>query len=208
MKQTFGMQAGLACIALAAAAFVAPGIANAQSAATTPAAPVTFPTFTSAQLSIETSTAGEAATGGLTCRWQEVELQKFQLIPYACDADVVGALQACVSRNKLVGAASQLIATKHPLGAEGGPVGFVSNSNGRINGTTTTAPGAEAEGAGGLQCTEPAQAQVVAVRWCNASLTDTTNNNLVGATTSELFQQFYSGLSATVPTCTQLLAPP
>ena len=201
MKHTFGKQARLACIALAAAAIVAPGIANAQ-AAPAPAAPVTAPTFTKGSLSIETSTAGEAATGGLTCSWQEKGLHPFQLIPYACDADVVGALQACVYKNKLVGTASSLSVVKKPLAIDGGPVGFVSNNKGNINGTTTTAVPVEAESL----CTEPAVAQVVAVRWCNASLTDTTNN-LVGATASELFQQFYSGVGS-VPTCAQLLASP
>ncbi len=194
MKHTFGKQASLAGIALAAAAVMAPGIANAQTA------PVSGTTFVKGALSIETSTAGEAAVGGLACSWQEAGLHPVQLIPYACDADVVGGLLGCVSKNKLVGAAVPFTPVHHPLAIDGGPVGFVSNNKGRINGTTTTAVPVTEVG----ECTEPAEAQIVAVRWCNASLTDTTNT-LVGATASELFQQFFSGLTATVPSCAQLL---
>jgi len=174
------------------------------------AKPAASPTFASANLSIAAGTgAGETGTaaGGLTCTWRETGLFPVQLITYLCDAAVVGVVEGCVLKNKLVeGSATQVSVFQNPgASLEGGAVGFVSNNSGRIGGTTTTAAPAS-EGAGGHLCTEPAVAEVVAVRWCNASLTDTVNN-LVGATANELFQQFFSGVGE-VPSCAELLVSP
>ena len=207
MKHAFAKQAERAGVALASVvAIAALGIPNASAAP-----PTGVPTFASASISIAAGTGGgEAAiaAGGLTCGWRETGLYPYQLITYACDAAVVGALEACVYKNKLVaGSPTKLSIFKNPLASlEGGAVGFVSNNVGKINGTTTTAvPVAEGHGGGEL-CKEPAEAQVVAVRWCNASLTDMVNG-LTGATSSELFQQFFSGV-ATMPSCADLLAMP
>lgn len=207
MKHTFGNQTRRAGIALAAAvAFAAFGSGTAQ------ADPATgVPTFTSAKFSIEAGNGAAetaAAAGGLTCTWRETGLQSFQLIVYNCDAAVVGALEGCVYKNKLVGgSATQLSVFKNPLVLLGGEAtGFVSNNKGQINGTTTT-PVPVSEGHGGGLCTEPAVAQVIAARWCNASLTDTANN-LVGATATELFEESFAGVGSTVPLCADLLAMP
>jgi hypothetical protein len=207
MKRTFGKQAQRAGLALAAVgAFAVLGI-NITSAAPPPSAP----TFASAKFSIEAGNgaAETAATaGGLTCTFRETGLQSFQLITYACDADVVGALEGCVYRNKLVGgSATQLSIIKDPLALLGGPIGFVSNNKGQINAMTTTAVPVSGGGHEGELCTEPAEAQVIAVRWCNASLTDSVNN-LVGATAVELFEESYAGAGTSVPPCSALLASP
>jgi hypothetical protein len=204
MKRTFGKQAQRAGLALAAVgAFAVLGI-NITSAAPPPSTP----TFASAKFSIEAGNgaAETAATaGGLTCTFRETGLQSFQLITYACDADVVGALEGCVYRNKLVGgSATQLSIIKDPLALLGGPIGFVSNNKGQINGTTTTPVPVSAAQHG--FCAEPAVPTVVSVRWCNAALTDTTNN-LVGGTAVELFKESFAG-AGTVPSCADLLASP
>lgn len=200
-RQTAGARIAFA-IAAAAAAL--------GTTAATAAPPASGPTFVAAQLTIAAGTGGpEAAVapGGLTCSWRETGLQATQLILYQCDAAVVGAVEGCVYKNKLVaGSPMQLSIFRNPQTMlEGGPVGLVSNTVGKINGTTTTAVPVS-EGHGGELCTEPALPQVVAVRWCNAALADTVNG-LVGATASELFRQFFSG-AAPVPSCAELLAGP
>lgn len=199
MRSSFAIHAGRGCAALAAA--VALGIAGAQAA----------PAFVSADLSISAGNgSAESGTpaGGLTCAWRETGLAPFQLITYACDAAVVGALEACVYKNKIVqGSLTQLSIFRSPMLSthETTLFALVSNNSGRIQGSTTTAVPVS-EGAGGHLCTEPAVAEIVAVRWCNASLVDTVNN-LVGATAAELFQQFFSGVGP-IPSCTELLASP
>jgi hypothetical protein len=200
MKHILKNQAKRISNALAAVvAYVALGIGTAHAQ-----------TFADANFSIEPGNGASLtvpAAGGLTCSWRETGLFPFQLITYSCDAAVVGALEACVYKNKLVaGTLTRLSIFKTPGATlEGGVVGVVSNNNGRINGTITTAVPVS-EGHGGALCTEPALAEVVAVRWCNASLVDTVNN-LVGGTSTELFQAFFSGVGA-VPSCAELLASP
>jgi hypothetical protein len=209
MKHTFAKQARRAGSALAAVgALAALGIGTAQAAP-----PTGVPTFESAKFSIAAGTGTEEGAlleGGLTCGWRETGLQPFQLIVYTCDADVVGAIQACVDKNKIVeGSPTLLTVVKHPLvflteaGAVVG-VGFVSNNKGQINGTTTTPVPVSAAQHG--FCAEPAVPTVVSVRWCNAALTDTTNN-LVGGTAVELFKESFAG-AGTVPSCADLLASP
>ena len=208
MKNTFGKQAKRAGIALAAVgALAALGIGTTLAAPPTP-----VPTFASTTFSIATGNGGAetaAAAGGLTCGWRETGLNSFQLITYLCDAEVVGALEGCVYKNKLVGGSATLLSViKNPAATlEGGAVGFVSNNKGLINGSITTAVPVSGGGHGGELCNEPAEAQVIAARWCNASLTDTVNN-LVGGTAVELFEESFAGAGNSVPPCEALLAMP
>lgn len=205
MKQLFAKQARRAGFALlAAAAFVALGITTTQAAPTEK--PPKEPTFTKVTFSIETGTGGSegaAPAGALTCSWQEVGLNPFQLVIYNCDAAVVGAVEGCVFKNKLQGnSPTQLSVFKNPLEVLGGAAeGSVSNNSGRINGSTTTPVPVSGGGHGGHLCNEPAEAQVIAVRWCNASLVDTANN-LVGGTAEELYAESFPGID--VPSCAEL----
>jgi hypothetical protein len=92
-------------------------------------------------------------------------------------------------------------------GEHGGAVPFLSQKNGLISASTTTPiPEVEVPEGAPVLCTEPSVEEAVAVRWCNASLTDTTNT-LVGATVDELFLEFFPGVG-TVPSCNELLATP
>lgn len=207
MKHTLENQAKRAGIALAAVgALAALGIGTTLAAPPTP-----VPTFASSTFSIEAGNGGAetaAAAGALTCNFRETGLHSFQLITYLCDAAVVGAVEGCVYKGKLVGnSATQLSIFKNPAATlEGGAVGFVSNNKGQINASITT-PVPVSEGHGGELCTEPAEAQVIAVRWCNVSLTDTVNN-LVGGTATEMFEQSFPNAGSTIPDCTALLATP
>ena len=200
MEHTFGKQARPACIALAAGAFMALGgitIAIAQTA------PATTPTFVSAKISIELS--GDAA-GGLTCAWRETGLPPSMTIYYSCGAGAVVVLRACVYKNKVIyQSPTRLDVFKNVSGAEegeGGNVPFLSTKNGQGVSASTTTLVPEVESEGQELCLAPSAATIVAVRWCNALLKDVTDN-VVGATSTELFQEFYSGVG-TVPDCTTL----
>jgi hypothetical protein len=193
MKHTFGKQARRAGSALAAAgAFAVLGIGTAQAAE-----------FASADITIEPR--GEAE-GGLTCTWRETGVGSSQVVYYACTGGAVGALYACTYRNRVIfNSPTQLDIFKNVTG-EHGAVPFLSLKNGQINAATTTPiPTVEAP-VGQELCLAPTEQTIVAVRWCNASLTDVTNN-LVGATMSELFRESFSGVG-TVPSCAELLASP
>lgn len=150
------------------------------------------------------------AGSGKTYTWKETGLPPFQSVNYACGATDVGVVVGCVYKNKLI-SATQLIVAKNVFGEGGGGEGeaFIANARGVISGSTTTT--VEGEGGEGL-CPEgefkgqQPEVEAVAVRWCNASLTDTTNN-IVGATQTELFAQLVSG-TVTVPSCAELATMP
>src|SRR5512139_3977345 len=139
MKHTLNNCAKQAGIAFAAMLSFATLLINTTLAAPPPAP---TPTFTSAKFSIEAGNGGaetSAAAGGLTCAFTERGLNSFQLITYLCDAEVVGALEGCVYKNKLQGGSPTLLTViRNPATTlEGGAVGLVSNNKGMINGTIT-----------------------------------------------------------------------
>lgn len=180
------------------------GMASALAMTSARAAPPSgVPTFASAAIAVEAR--GESA-GGLTCRWRETGVGSSQVVYYACGAGAVGVLKACVFKNRLIYASpTRLDVFKSVLGGEhGGTVPFLSQKNGQISAAATTEiPHVET---GVELCSEPSVETVVAVRWCNATLSDVTNG-LIGATAAELFQQFISG-GGSVPDCPSLLAAP
>ena len=197
-------QATPASITLAAAvAFAVFGTGAALAAP-----PTGVPTFVKADISIEPR--GEVQ-GALNCSFRETGLGSYAQITYTCNAGAVGVREACFYKNKLVaGSPTEVSIFTDVTNVEGGhaPEALIANNNGAINGTIITAIPEAAEGGGGHPpelCNEPWVARVVAARWCDASLTDTTNN-LVGVTAGELFQEFTSGVG-TVPSCSEMLPP-
>lgn len=199
MKHTLKNQARLAGITCAAAAAcVAFGTALADPTPTTP-------TFTSASISIEPR--GEEA-GGLNCSWREAGLGAFTVVTYKCDAAAVGVLEGCSYRNKIVSNITPELEVFTNVTGEGHDgVAFFSKNNGQIMGTTITAiPEGPHVPEGAELCPEPTVPEVIAVRWCNASLVDATNG-ITGATVGELFEEFFSGY-ASVPSCAEMLAAP
>jgi hypothetical protein len=194
MKHALRNQAqrtGITFAAAVAAALL--GIGTAQAA----------PTFPSADISIEPR--GEEA-GGLTCSWRETGLLPSQVVYYTCSAGAVGVLKACVYKNRVIfESPTELDSFKNVVG-EHGAVPFLSQQNGQIKAKTTT-PIPEREVPEGEElCTAPSVEEVIAVRWCNAELKDTTNN-LVGDTVDELFLLEYDDVG-TVPSCADLLVSP
>ena len=200
MEYTYTNQAKRAGIALAVvAAFTALGTVAAQAAV-----------FTSANLSIaaRSNEAQEVAAGDLTCAWREAELGSFAQVEYACAAQAVAMVEACVYKNQIISATQTSVFTN--VTGEHETV-FLAGNNGRINGTLYTSPGHGGGGEGELcphievpggEANQP-EVEVVAVRWCNASLTDTTNN-IVGATAAELLGVLQKG-AFDVPSCAEIL---
>jgi len=190
MKHTCGKQAQRAGLALAAAAaFTMLGIGTAQAQQ-----------FTRAELSLDGS-------GNLTCSFRETGLAPNGLYTYTCRAKALGVMSGCFVRNRFVGPTS-LAVFKDVSNAEEGhpPAPLVAKNNGTINATLT---GGIPESHGAELCTEPAVQRNIAVRWCNASLEDTTNN-IVAASLGELFAQLEKTGTAVVPvpSCAELLAAP
>jgi len=189
MKQTLRNQAKRAGIALAAmAAFTALGTGTAQAA----------PTFARADITLDVA-------GNLTCGFRETGLGALSLVTYDCGAQALGVVSGCFVRNKFVGPTST--AVFHNVTAEES-VALLAKNNGAINGSITVEV---PEGGGEVQCNHEAGAepQVVAVRWCNASLMDVTNN-IVGATSGQLTDILLrtGDQVAPIPTCTEILAAP
>ena len=186
MEHTVKVQAKRAGIALAVAAVLAglgTGTAQAQQ-------------FTRADISLTN-------TGALQCSFRETGLGRIASITYDCGAQAVGVVSGCFAKNKFVGPTAVSI-SKNVTTEESEPL--LAKNNGAI-GATITVEVPEQEHA--LVCTPPAEPQVVAARWCNASLVDVTNG-ITGASVGELFAQVArTGTQVIiVPTCAELLAAP
>jgi hypothetical protein len=188
MKHTFGKQTKRAGIVLvAAAAFAALGIGTAQAQQ-----------FASASISLNNA-------GNLQCKWRETGLGALSLVTYDCSAEGVGVVTGCFVKNKFVGPFAVSI-VKNVTVEESEPL--LAKNNGAINGTIVVEV---PEGGGEVQCNEAAGAEphTVAVRWCQMSLKDVTNN-IVGANEFQLTAIIArtGDQVAPLPTCTEILASP
>ncbi len=155
--------------------------------------------FASASITIET--AGEAA-GGLNCSFRETGLVPYSLVRYDCASQHVGVLQQCMIRNRPVGDSQLLIFQNiHPEEL----AHFEVKNNGQVRGTVVTnIPESESNA---LICTAPSELTVTAIRWCNNSLADLTNN-VPGPTVPELFGQLVKNGTGSVPGCGELAQGP
>jgi hypothetical protein len=168
------------------------------------------------QVATKTNEAKEVGAGDLVCSWRESGLGSYSVISYDCSAEAVGAVVACVYKNRIISdtvliTAQNVSSNQHGGGGGGGEEDvFLAGNNGRINGSTTIS----LEQLGGPEthqlCPELGEVngpepsvEAVAVRYCNMSLTDTTNN-VVGGTQGELFEVLQNG-TYTVPSCPELL---
>jgi hypothetical protein len=185
MKHTLIYQARRAGLALAVAvAFAMLGIGTAQAQE-----------FAGASVTIEN--AGEAA-GSLNCSFRETGLVPFTQVRYDCSSKYVGVLQQCILKNRPVGNSQLLIFENiHPEEVEN----FDVKRNGSIRETViTNIPESESNA---LICTEPSELTVTAIRWCENSLVDLTNN-ITGASAAELFDQLVNNGTGSVPSCDDL----
>jgi hypothetical protein len=180
MKRTFTQQAKRAGIALAAVAASALGIGTAQAQE-----------FTSATVTLD-------RFGNLECVFRETGLPPNGTVRYDCTGQYVGVLQQCILKNKAVGNPKLLIfqdISSHEV------ENFEVNRRGQVRGAIVTQI-PESENAN-LLCTAPSELTTTVVRWCNNSLVDLTNN-IVGATTPELFVHLVANASGSVPSCAVL----
>jgi len=186
MKHALKTQARRTGLALAAAVTLAAlgsGIAQAQQ-------------FVMADIKLDNA-------GNLQCKFRQTGLLPNSLVTYSCGAEGVAVVSGCFVKNKFVGPFS--VSFFKDVTAEES-VAILAKNNGAVNTTLTTQV---PESHGGETCTEPAEAQTVAVRWCNASLVDETNQ-IVGATASDLVDTLLrTGAEVPpTPTCAEILAAP
>lgn len=186
MKHTFSKRTTQIGIAVAAAVSLTALVLGTAQAAQ----------FQSAGINIEPR--GEAL-GGITCTWRETGLTPSNTVYYACTGGAVAVLYACTYKGRVIYQSPTRTDVFTNVVGEHGTVPFLAQKNGQINASTTT-PIPEIEVPEGQElCTAPSEQTVVAVRWCNASLTDTTNN-ILATTVPVLFQRFIAGVGAD-PAC-------
>jgi hypothetical protein len=192
MKHTFGKQAKLSGIALAAvAAFAAFGTAQAA------------PVFTTADLSIN-------SVGFLEAAFKETGLAPGASVNYTSSATDVGWVSQCFVKNKPVANLPISLHVAHTVDGLTTTRTYTATRQGVITKAILTAyPTAEAEVQEPL-CPETEAVvmteEITAIRWCNASLTDTTNG--VSATEPELFLKMVRNGTGTVPSCETLATLP
>ena len=181
MKHILINQTKRAGMALAAvAAFSALGTGTSQAAS-----------FASAAVTLD-------RFGNLECLFRETGLPPGGVVRYDCTAQYVGVLQQCMLGRKAVGNSKVLIfqdiSADHLENLE-------VNRNGQVRAAIITQiPQSETAS---LLCTAPSELTVTAVRWCNGSLVDLTNN-ITGASVGELFANLVANASGSVPSCAVL----
>ena len=196
MKHIPGNQARRAGIALAAvAAFAAPGIGTAQAA----------PTFATADISIN-------SVGFLDASFKETGLTPGGSVDYTSVATDVGWMTQCFIKNKPVAKIAPRLHVAHAADGLTTDRTLLASNRGTITSSILTAYPTAEETHGevplcpeveGVVITE----EITAIRWCNASLTDTTNST-VGASVPTLFLQIIRNGSSAVPDCGALAGMP
>jgi hypothetical protein len=194
MKQTLINQGKRAGIALAAAAAVtAFGIGAPQAA---PQADT--PTFTTADISIN-------SVGFLECAFKETGLVAGASVDYTCGATDVGWLTQCFVHNKPVSNIPPKLHVAHTADGLTTLRTYVATNRGTITSAILTAYPTVEEEVGLPLCPESEGVviteEITAIRWCGASLMDTTTP-LEGATEPELFLQLNRKGTGSVPGCT------
>ena len=201
MKYTFGKQAKQSGIALAAvAAFTTLGIGTAQAAP--PASGATF------------ATAGITVTsdGFLDASFKETGLDAGASVDYTSGATDVGWMTQCFIKNKPVGNIAPRLHVAHTADGLTTDRTLVASNRGTITSSILTAYPTPVETHGtvplcpeveGVVMTE----EITAIRWCNATLKDTTNDS-VGASEPSLFLQLKRNGSSAVPECGPLATLP
>jgi len=195
MKHAFTHQPKRAGVALAAAVALSAlgtGTALAQ-------------TFSIADISIN-------SVGFLECAFKETGLGAGASVNYTCGATDVGWLTQCFIRNRPVANIAPKLHVAHSADGLTTSRTLVATSRGTItSGILTAYPTAEEVPGEEPLCPEvegvTITEEITAIRWCNASLVDTTNN-IVGASEPELFLQMKRNGASNVPDCATLATLP
>jgi hypothetical protein len=187
MEHTYVKQAKRIGVALAAVAAVsALGIGTAQAQE-----------FVRPDISVN-------SVGFLECAFKETGLTPGESVTHTCGATDVGWLTQCFIRNKPVANIPPELHVAHDVTTE---QTREASQRGTITAAILTAyPTVEEEfgeplcpEAEGVEITE----EITAIRWCNASLEDTTNG-VVGATEAETFLQMERNGAGNIPGCDEL----
>ena len=188
MKHIPGNQARRAGIALAAvAAFTALGTGTAQDAS-----------FATADISIN-------SVGFLDASFKETGLGAGASVNYTSGATDVGWMTQCFIRNKPVANIAPKLHVAHTADGLTTERALVASNRGTITSSILTAYPTAEENEGvpplcpeveGVVMTE----EITAIRWCNATLVDTTNS-ITGASEPSLFLQIKRNGSSAVPEC-------
>ena len=195
MKYTFGKQAKQSGIALAAvAAFTALGIGTAQAAS-----------FATAGITVN-------SVGFLDASFKETGLTPGASVDYTSGATDVGWMTQCFIRNKPVANIAPKLHVAHAADGLTTDRTLLASNRGTITGSILTAYPTAEETHGEIPLCPAVEGVVIteeitAIRWCNASLTDTTNN-IVGASEPSLFLQIIRNGSSAVPECGTLATLP
>lgn len=195
MKHTAGNQARRAGTALAAvAAFTALGIGTAQAA-----------DFATADISIN-------SVGFLDASFKETGLGAGASVNYTSGATDVGWMTQCFIKNKPVANIAPKLHVAHAADGLTTDRTLLASNRGTITSAILTAyPTAEESELIPPLCPEvegvTITEEVTAIRWCGATLTDTTNN-IVGASEPTLFLQIKRNGTGTVPDCGTLATMP
>jgi len=195
MKHTLTHQTKRAGIVLAAvAAFTALGSGTAQAA-----------TFTTADISIN-------SVGFIDCSFKETGLTPGATVVFSCNATDVGWLTQCFVRSKPVSNIAPRLHVAHNADGLTTTQDRTATNRGTITSAILTAyPTAEESELVPPLCPEVEGVvmteEITAIRWCNASLVDTTNN-IVGASEPTLFLQMKRNGTGTVPDCGALAVMP
>jgi hypothetical protein len=188
MKYTFRKQAKLSGVALAAvAAFTALGTGTAQAAS-----------FATAGITV-------TSDGFLDASFKETGLGAGAEVNYTSGATDVGWMTQCFIKNKPVGNIAPKLNVAHAADGLTTYRTLLASNRGTITSSILTAYPTAEENEGvpplcpeteGVVITE----EITAIRWCNASLKDTTNN-ITGASVPALFLQIKRNGSSAVPDC-------
>lgn len=195
MKYTFGKQAKQSGIALAAvAAFTALGSGTAQAAS-----------FATAAITIN-------SVGFLDAAFKETGLAAGASVNYTSGATDVGWMTQCFVRSKPVANIAPRLHVAHTADGLTTDRTLLASNRGTITSSILTAYPTAEENEGvpplcpeveGVTMTE----EITAIRWCNASLVDTTNS-VTGASEPSLFLQIKRNGSSAVPDCSTLATLP
>ena len=194
MIYTFGKHAKLSGIALAAvAAFTALGSGTAQAAS-----------FATADISIN-------SVGFIDASFKETGLAPGAEVDYTSGATDVGWMTQCFIKNKPVANIAPKLHVAHAADGLTTDRTLVASNRGTITGSILTAyPTAEENDLVPPLCPEvegvTMTEEITAIRWCNASLTDATNN--ITASEASLFLQIKRNGSSAVPECGSLATLP
>lgn len=195
MDYTFGKQAKLSGIALAAvAAFTAFGTGTAQAAS-----------FATAGITVN-------SVGFLDAAFKETGLGAGASVNYTSGASDVGWMTQCFIRSKPVANIAPRLHVAHAADGLTTNTTLLASNRGTITSSILTAYPTAEETHGeiplcpeveGVTITE----EITAIRWCNASLTDT-SNSIQGAAVPTLFLQIVRNGSSAVPDCGTLATLP